>query len=84
MFIIFNIVIVGLMSAFFIELAYKWGIVEYAQVHGNNFIYKLFSCDFCMSFWTSLIITLVICFISGDFSNIFIPLGSTVISKKLL
>ena len=42
---------VALLAAFLLMLAHKWGFVEYVQVHGNEFFAKMFSCDFCLSWW---------------------------------
>lgn len=43
---------VALFVKFLRTLAEKWGIWEWLQAHSpNDFLYKLFSCEFCQSFW---------------------------------
>ena len=51
------VLLVALLVNFLRTLAIKWGILEYLQVNApNEFFHKLFSCDFCQSFWLSLFI----------------------------
>lgn len=46
------VVFTALLVKFLRTLAEKWGILEYLQAHApNEFLYKLFSCEFCQSFW---------------------------------
>ena len=45
------VVFVALVAAFCILLMKKWGAVDWLQVHGDRFLSRLFSCDFCLSFW---------------------------------
>nr|DAT75923.1 MAG TPA: Protein of unknown function (DUF1360) [Caudoviricetes sp.] len=36
-------------------LAIKWGILEWLQVNApNKFLYELFTCEFCQSFWLGM------------------------------
>lgn len=50
------VVLVALLSAFCILLMKKWGVMEYMQVHGDKYISKMFSCGFCLSFWTASVL----------------------------
>lgn len=78
------VVIVALLSAFALTLLRKWGIIEWLQVHGNNLISKLANCDFCLSFWSGLIISLLFIVIVGDLELALIPFCSTMITRNLL
>ena len=51
------IIMVALAAAFVVLLVKKWGIAEWYQVHGGDFLSKLFSCDLCMSFWSVFLIS---------------------------
>lgn len=51
---------VSLFAAFVVLLAYKLGIVEWLQVHGSKEIAELAHCDFCMSWWASVVITAIV------------------------
>ena len=75
---------VALWAAFVLTLFRKWGITEYVQVHGNNFFSKMFHCDFCLSFWTSVIISVTLFVFSGCADMLFIPFLSTCITRILL
>lgn len=77
-------VMVALWVAFLLLLAYKVGIVEWMQVHGGKFISKMAQCDFCMSWWLSVIITLVFLGLTGDVELLVVPFLSTPIARRLL
>ena len=49
---IYNIIVVALIAAFVLTLLRKWGVIEWVQIHGNDFFSKMFNCDFCLSWWT--------------------------------
>ena len=66
-----TVVIVALAVAFFYTLMSKWGVWEYLQVHADAWASKithkdsdlfnqLFSCVFCTTWWTSVIVCLVL------------------------
>lgn len=46
------IVLVALAAAFLVLLMNKLGFVEWMQVHGDRILSQMFSCMFCLSFWT--------------------------------
>ena len=55
------VVLVALFVKFLRTLAEKWGILSYLQAHApNDFLYKLFSCEFCQSFWLGLGVCIVL------------------------
>lgn len=43
---LFYTVVTALVAAFGLTLLRKWGVVEWVQVHGNEFFAKMFNCDF--------------------------------------
>lgn len=83
-------ILVALVTCFIILLAYKTGIIEWVQVHGSKLFAELFNCEFCMSFWISIILTslllVFITFTTGNFEPIYllIPILSTPITRFLL
>ena len=84
-YMIIMILIISLLSSFIILLLGKLGIREWVQVHGLKIFSDMFSCDFCLSFWISLGISVII-FIFGD-SNLlvfFYSILSTPLIRKLL
>lgn len=76
--------IVATLAAFGITLLRKWGIIEYVQVHGNNFFSEMFRCDFCLSWWAGVLLSILIFFVTWDVVILFIPFCSTMITRKLL
>ena len=77
-------VVVACVVAFLLLLAHKVGIVEYMQVHGDKIISKMAQCDFCMSFWLSVFLTVAIVWVTGDCELILLPVVSTPIARRLL
>lgn len=75
---------VALAAAFVVLLVKKWGWAEYIQVHGNEFLSKLFSCDLCMSFWAALCISVALVMCYGDIRLVMIPVFSTPITRQLV
>lgn len=53
------VVLVAFAAAFVIGLLRKWGIAEWVIVHGDDIMSKMFSCDFCLSFWTCTVLMVV-------------------------
>ena len=82
--ILFIVIMVALASAFVVLLMKKWGVTEWMQVHGDRISSELFSCDFCLSFWTSLLFVFVIVAVTDDTSYMTIPLVSTPIARLML
>lgn len=77
-------VVVATLTAFVILLAYKWGIVEYLQTHGNEFVSKMAQCNFCMAWWVSLFLSLFLLGLTGDFSMLLVPLIATPLARRLI
>ena len=71
--------LVALLVMFLRTLAIKWGILEYLQVNApNEFLHKLFTCDFCQSFHLALFICIFLA-IFVHWWLIFIPIFSSVL-----
>ena len=77
-------VLVALLAAFMVLLAYKWGVVEYLQVHGNEFISKMAHCEFCLSWWCCVFLSVVIIHHTGNFYLLLVPFMATPITRRLL
>lgn len=77
--------VVALVAAFLLALMDKWGILEWLQVHApNEFLYKLFSCRFCCSFWMGLLVSVVLAIVMGQWYLLFCPIYSTILTRDLL
>lgn len=76
--------LIALASAFLLTLAGKWGFIEYLQLHGNETINKMANCRFCLSWWANVLISCGIAFTTKDYSLLFIPFCSTIITRFVL
>lgn len=74
----------GFLAAFFLLLAYKWGVVEYLQVHGSKLVSEMARCDFCMSWWLCVILTLPTLMLWYHVFALIVPLVATPICRKML
>ena len=78
------IVLVALAAAFVVLVAKKWGITEWMQIHGDEYMSKLFGCDLCMSFWAAVILCLPLCLFLDSGLYICIPVFTTPITRMLV
>lgn len=74
----------GTLSAFIVILMHKWGLVELMQTRGPRLLSEMARCDFCLSFWTSLVLAAIACMVSGRPEALALPVFSCVISRYLL
>lgn len=79
-----SVVMVALLAAFVVLLVKKWGIAEYCQVHGTDFVSRLFSCDLCMSFWACVIVSAVATAVSGDVRMTAVPFMAMPITRMMV
>ena len=79
-----SVVLVALLAAFVVLLVKKWGIAEYWQIHGNDFVSRLFSCDLCMSFWACVIVSAVATVALGDMRMMAVPFMAMPITRMLV
>ena len=75
---------IALWVAFLLMLAYKLGIVEWLQINGNKFFSDMAHCDFCMSWWLCLIVTMMIMCFTCNLHLLVVPFIATPIARKLL
>lgn len=75
--------IVALTAAFIILLLKKWGVVEWLQVHGSNLVSQMANCDFCLSWWTSLLVAIALALCIDDWRTAFVSVLATPICRKL-
>lgn len=74
---IIHIALVALGVKFIMTLADKWGIREWLQRNAPSpFLAKLFSCDFCCSWWLGIIVCIPLA-ICVHWYLIFVPIFSS-------
>lgn len=81
---IFYVILVAMLAAFVLTLLRKWGVIEWVQVHGNDFFAKMFSCDFCLSWWAGVVLSVLFAICTGNPALLLVPFCSTVITRILL
>lgn len=85
---IYQIIIVALLVAFIVLATSISGIRDKARDWCDKYnapiIAKMLNCDFCFSFWTGILISLVLVMITKDASYMIIPILSTPITRLLL
>lgn len=81
---VYCIIVVALVAAFVLTLLRKWGVIEWVQVHGNDFFAKMFNCDFCLSWWACVMICLFALVVTGNPLYFVVPFCSTIITRILL
>lgn len=78
------LVYISLAAAFAILLIEKLGARSEIIARAPKPISQLFDCDFCLSFWTSLILAIILAIFFNEMSIIFIPIISTPITRILI
>lgn len=79
------LIIIVTLTAFILLTAKKMGAIDYVQRNtGNDFVYRLFTCQLCLSFWGCLLVSIIGFMITGDFIFLLIPFCATPLTLKLL
>lgn len=81
---IISVLLIALLAAFLLILANKWGVIEKVQVRGNDFFSEMFSCGFCLSWWTCVLLSILFALIQWDGSLLFAALFATPITRRLI
>ena len=83
--VLFSIVI-----SFIIIVANKWNIIDYIQLYSkHDIVVKLFSCNFCLSFWIAFISVTLTIIINPQILDknqfiLLIPILVSVLTNKLV
>ena len=78
------LIYIALAAAFAILLIGKLGIRDNIIAKAPKLISQLFDCDFCLSFWTSVILAVILAIFFREMSIILIPIISTPITRILI
>lgn len=79
------VILVSLFAAFIILLLQKVGFIEEMQLHGTKVISKLFSCQFCLSFWFAVFLSVgAVGIFSIEFTFLFAPFFSAPLTRYIL
>ena len=78
------VLIAASFSTFLLMLAVKWKVVEWMQVHGNDFFSKLANCDFCLSWWVNVILSIILFAVTLDVTVLAVPFCATMLTRKMI
>ena len=78
------LIYIALAAAFAILLSGKLGIRDNIIAKAPKLISQLFDCDFCLSFWTSVILAIILAIFFREMNILFIPIISTPITRILI
>ena len=81
---IFRMFVMASLSAFVLLLLVKWKVIEWMQVHGNDFLSKMANCDFCLSWWVNVVLSVILFAVTLDVTVLAIPFVSTMLTRKLI
>jgi membrane protein implicated in regulation of membrane protease activity len=78
------LIYIALAAAFVILLIGKLGIRDNIIAKAPKLISQLFDCDFCLSFWVSLILAVILAIFFREMNILVIPIISTPITRILI
>ena len=84
--VLHQIAIVALITTFIVLFISKIGLCDFIIMRSPKLISKLFSCDFCLCFWASVLISAILFLQQNPYDALFIviPVCSTPIARYLL
>ena len=71
-------------TAFFILFLTKTGIRDRIVATAPKLISELFSCDFCLSWWTGLLLCIIMAIMSGDWAMLIAAACTAPIARRLV
>lgn len=81
---LFRMFVMASLSAFVLLLLVKWKVIEWMQVHGNDFLSKMANCDFCLSWWVNVVLSVILFAVTLEVTVLAIPFVSTMLTRKLI
>lgn len=86
------VLLIALTAAFIILLLTKIGIIEWLQVNGikakndrlNDIVSKLANCNFCLSFWSGLILSVIVALVTSNYELLIAPILTAPITRYVL
>lgn len=78
-------VIIATFDGWLLTLGYKWGVIEWCQAHAPcDLVWKLFDCQYCLSWWSGLLLSGIAALIGGCWWLLLCAFVSTKITQKLI
>lgn len=77
-------IVSGAVTYWGLTVAYKWGIIEWLQVHTRGLLNELVRCNFCLSWWPSLALCAAYAVYAGNAWYVLSAMVATYFSSKEL
>ena len=78
------VALIALAATFIIQFAEKRGYRDRAIDNTSGLLQEMLKCDFCLGFWTSLILSIFVLIVLGNGWILFAPVFTTPIIRFLL
>ena len=78
------VVLIALAATFIIQFAEKRGYRDRAIDSTKGLLREMLECDFCLGFWTSLVLSIFVLVVLGNWWILFAPAFTTPIIRFLL
>ena len=75
---------IALTAAFGIMLVSKLGVRDKVIMEAPRLISELFSCDFCLSWWTCVFLSIIVSAVTGMWVMLCVAVLATPITRKLI
>lgn len=82
--VIIAAIFIACIASFIILFISKVNLRNFIIARAPKIISELFSCDFCLCFWISLILAIILAIIFNNINIIITPIISTPIARFLL
>jgi hypothetical protein len=82
--LLLNVVVIALLATFAILVMEKTGARQYLTERSPRLISEMFQCSFCLSFWTAVIISVMLGLLFRDVRFFAAPFLSAPITRMLL
>ena len=80
-----NVILLALCATFILLLITKLGWREKGQIYAPKLISDMFNCDFCISFWTCFVLSvLLFIFVDRDWIVLLYPVFASPIVRRLI
>lgn len=84
LFLLLAVLLQASFATFLLLLAAKWKLIEWMQVHGNDFFAKMANCDLCLSWWINVVLTIIVFIAIGDTLLLSAPFFATAVTRKMI
>ena len=81
---VMTVAVIALVASWIILLIGKNGLMEYLQIYSPKLISEMFSCDFCLSWWVGVALSVCFAIATGDWILLLCPFCTTPLTRILL